>query len=163
MFLYHCPNIGRFMAFVLNCSHTFSLLFSFPVFLSLHFIEPLLQFSMLYQTGLSVCHMREYSQHWTFPWFVSLSTCFFTFFHHFHLCVETKRYFLMDIMVTTKDHLVCYNYGSFHIARGTEPNPTGLSLTEHVHCLVFVFTQQLTTDPVAQHFLTSKAWSACLL
>lgn len=128
MFLYHCPSTGRFMAFVLNHSHTFSLLFSFPVFLSLHFIEPLLQFSMLSQTGFSICHMHKLSQHWTFPWFVLLSVCFF---HHFYLCVETKHCLLMDVMVTTKDHLVCSNFGSFHIACGTEPNPTGMSLTEH--------------------------------
>jgi len=148
------------MAFVLNHSHTFSLLFSFPVFFSLHFIEPLLQFSMLSQTGLSICHMHKFSQHWTFPRFVLLSTYFF---HHFYLCVETKHYLLMDVMVTTKDHLVCYNYGSFHIACGTKPNQTGLSLTEHVHRLAFVFTRQLITNPVAQHFLTLKAWRACLL
>ena len=44
--LHHCSQIGRFQALAhTNRSNTFSLLHSFPFFISFRFIEPLQQFS----------------------------------------------------------------------------------------------------------------------
>jgi len=47
---------------------------------------------------------------------------FFHFLPSLLLVFETKHYLIMDVMVTTKVHLVCYNYGSFTLR--AEPSQT---------------------------------------